>query len=116
MAKTSADLSVPFEINGRNVEASPTLVAQDFRWYHNEEDTRPLNPPVYHAGDNMFMKFDITGFKYGENNKVDVSYRPSLVLESGKILWTQEGDPPTEQSEAYLSQAVRRRRIRHFLE
>ena len=101
IAKTSADLSVPFEINGRNVEASPTLVAQGFRWYHNEEDTRPLNPPVYHPGDNMFMKFDITGFKYGENNKVDVSYRPSLVLESGKILWTQEGDPPTEQSEAY---------------
>jgi hypothetical protein len=101
IGKASADLSVPFEVNGRNVEPSPTLVAQDFRWFHNEEDSRPLNPPVYHPGDNMFMKFDITGFKYGENNKVDVSYRPSLVLESGKVLWTQEGDPPTEQSEAF---------------
>jgi hypothetical protein len=60
-----------------------------------------MSQPIYHAGDNMFMKFDIIGFKYGPNNKVDVSYRPSLVLENGKTIWTQEGDPPTEQSESY---------------
>ena len=56
--------------------------------------------PVYHPGDNMFMKFDIVGYKYGDGNKVDVSYVASLVLESGKTIWTQ-GDPAVEQSEAY---------------
>jgi hypothetical protein len=101
LAKTSADGAFPFEVTGRDVSASATLLAKDFRWFHNEEDTRAINPPVYKPGDNMFMKFDITGFKYGENNKVDVSYRPSLMLEDGKKIWTQEGDPPSEQSEAF---------------
>jgi hypothetical protein len=100
-AKTSADLTVPFEVVGRDVAPSSTLLAKDFRWYHNEEDTRAMSQPVYHAGDNMFMKFDIIGYKYGDNNKVDVSYRPSLLREDGKPLWTQEGDPPSEQSESY---------------
>jgi hypothetical protein len=99
LAKTSADLTVPFEVAGRDVASSPTLLAKDFRWYHNEDDTRALSPPVYHAGDNMFMKFDITGFKYGENNKIDVSYVVSLVLESGKAIWTSEST--SEQSESF---------------
>jgi hypothetical protein len=100
LAKTSADLTFPFEVTGVNVAPSATLVARNFRWYHNEDDARALNPPVYHAGDNMWMKFDMTGYKYGENNKVDVSYVASLVLETGKVIWTQP-EPATEQSEAF---------------
>jgi hypothetical protein len=100
LAKTTADLAVPFEVNGRDVAVSPSLIAKDLRWYHNEDDERAMSQAVYHPGDNMFMKFDITGYKYGENNKVDVSYVASLVLESGKTIWTQP-EPATEQSEAY---------------
>jgi hypothetical protein len=100
LAKTAADLSVPFELGGREVANSPSLTAVNFQWFHNEEDTRPLGQPVYRAGDNMWMKFDITGFKYGPNNKVDVSYLASLVLENGKTIWTQP-EPASEQSESF---------------
>jgi hypothetical protein len=100
IAKTSAELSAPFEVNGRDIPSSPALLAKDFQWYHNEEEQRPMSQPVYHAGDNMFMKFEITGYRYGANNKVDVSYVASLVLENGKTIWTQP-EPATEQSEAY---------------
>ena len=100
IAKTSADLTVPFEINGRDVSPSPTLVAKDFQWFHNEDELRPMSQPVYHAGDNMYMKFVMTGYKYGPNNKIDVSYVASLVLESGTAIWTQP-EPAIEQSEAY---------------
>jgi len=100
IAKTSADLTVPFEVNGRDVSSSPALLAKGFQWYHNEDELRPMSQAVYHPGDNMFMKFEITGYKYGENNKVDVSYVASLVLENGKTIWTQP-EPATEQSEAY---------------
>jgi hypothetical protein len=99
-AKTSADLTVPFQVTGREITASAALTAKNFRWYHNEEDDKALSQAIYHAGENMFMKFDILGYKYGENNKVDVSYVASLVLENGKVIWTQP-DPATEQSEAY---------------
>jgi len=70
IAKTSADLAVPFEVSGRDVTSSPTLTVKEFRWYHNDEDQRAMSQPLYKPGDNMFMKFDITGYKYGENNKV----------------------------------------------
>jgi hypothetical protein len=100
LAKTSTDLTIPFEVNGRAVASSPTLVVKEFRWYHNEEDARAMTQPVYHPGDNMFMRFDITGYKYGDNNKVDVNYTASLVLEDGKTIWTQP-EPATEQSEAF---------------
>lgn len=100
LAKTSADLSVSFEVVGIDVAPSATLVAKNFRWYHNEDEPRAMSQPIYHAGDNMWMKFDMTGFKYGENNKVDVSYVASLVLENGKTIWTQP-DPASEQSESF---------------
>jgi len=100
LAKTSADLSAPFEVRGRDVTPSATLVAKNFRWFHSEDEERAMAQPLYHAGDNMYMKFDMTGFKYGENNKVDVSYVASLVLATGKTIWTQP-EPATEQSESF---------------
>jgi hypothetical protein len=99
LAKTSADLSVPFEVRGRDVAPSPTLTVKNFRWFHNEEEERPMAQPIYHAGDNMYMKFDLTGFKYGANNKVDVSYVVSLVLQNGKTIFSS--DPIAEQSESF---------------
>jgi hypothetical protein len=100
LAKTSADLAVPFEVHGRDVAPSAALVAKNFRWFHNEDEERAMAQPIYHAGDNMYMKFDMTGFKYGENNKVDVSYVASLVLANGKTIWTQP-EPAAEQSEGF---------------
>jgi hypothetical protein len=100
LAKTSADLNVPFEVVGADIAPSASLIAKDFKWYHNEEEQRAMSQPIYHAGDNMYMKFNLTGFKYGKNNKVDVSYAASLVLENGKTIWTQP-DPATEQSESF---------------
>ena len=100
LAKTSIDLTVPFEVRARNVAPSSTLVIRNFRWQHTEDEPQPMARPVYHAGDAMWMKFDMTGFKYGENNKIDVSYVASLVLGTGKTIWTQP-EPAAEQSEAF---------------
>ena len=46
------------------------------------------------------MKFDITGFKYGEKNRIDVSYTTSFLSPVGKVLWTQP-EPAVEQSESF---------------
>jgi hypothetical protein len=100
VAKTSAELTVPFDVVGRDVAASPTLTVTGFSWFHTEDDQAPLNPPVYHAGDPLWMKFDMTGFKYGANNKIDVSFQASLVLADGKVIWNQP-QPAVEQSEAF---------------
>ena len=48
----------------------------------------------------MWAKFDITGFKYGEKNKIDVSYVTSVIAPTGKVLWTQP-EPAVERSESF---------------
>jgi hypothetical protein len=99
-ANTKTELAVPFAVRGRDVAASDTLVVRNFEFLRGEEDTHPLEKAVYKPGDAIWMKFDITGFKYGEKNKIDVSYSTSFLAPSGKVLWTQP-EPATDQSESF---------------
>jgi hypothetical protein len=100
IARTNAELSVPFHIRGKVVEPSDTLVVRNFQFFRGEEDSQSLITPVYHGGDAVWAKFDITGFKYGKDNHIDVSYVTSVISPSGKVLWTQE-PAAVEQSESF---------------
>jgi hypothetical protein len=55
---------------------------------------------LYKPGEPVWAKFDITGFKYGEKNRIDVSYITSVIAPSGKVLWTQP-EPAAEKSESF---------------
>jgi hypothetical protein len=99
VAKTRAQLEVPFLIRSRDVPASDTLVVRNFRFFRGENDAQPVEKAAYRPGSGVWAKFDITGFKYGPGNKIDVSYVTS-VLSSGKVLWTQP-EPAVEQSESF---------------
>src|SRR6266436_10370139 len=41
-AKTSTELAIPFNVRGRDVPASDTLVVRNFEFLRGEEDTHPL--------------------------------------------------------------------------
>jgi len=99
IAKTKAVLSVPFNVRGHEVAPSETLTVRNFR-FSREEDAQELDTPVFHSGDTLWAKFDITGFKYGTGNKVDISYSISILDGTGKVLWTQP-EPSTEQTESF---------------
>jgi hypothetical protein len=100
LAKASTELTVPFQLRGHAVEASPTLVVRNFQFFRDADTTQPAEKPVYKPGDGVFAKFDLTGFKYGDHNKVDVSYVTSVIAPGGKLLWTQP-EPAAEQSESF---------------
>ena len=100
IAKTAAESSIPFQIRGHDVAPSDTLVVRNFRFFRDEEGTRPLEKGAYKPGDGVWARFDITGFRYGDKNKVDVSYVTSVITGSGKVLWTQP-EPAVEQSESF---------------
>jgi hypothetical protein len=74
---------------GRRVELSDTLVTRGFGFYKNEDDSRPLDPPVYHPRELVWVRFDVTGFKLGENNQLDVEYGLSVLEPSGKVSFSQ---------------------------
>ncbi len=100
VAKTNAELSVPFDVRSKTVEPSDTLVTRNFQFFRGEEDPAALQKAVYRGGDAVWTKFDIIGFKYGERNHVDVSYVTSVISPSGKVLWTQP-ESAVEQSESF---------------
>jgi hypothetical protein len=100
LAKTSAELATPFQVRGKPVEPSDTLTVRNFNFYRGEEETAPVEKAAYRPGDGVWARFDITGFKYGPNNKIDVSYVTSLATMSGKVIWTQP-EAAVEQTESF---------------
>jgi len=84
-----AKADTPFDVRGRQVESSDTLVVRNVRFLRAEEDREPLSVAAYRAGDTLWARFDITGFKLGEKNRIDVSYGISIVSPSGKVLFSE---------------------------
>ena len=89
LGKTETRTTSAFTVRSRRVEPSATLVARDFGFYAREEGVKAMNPAVYHAGDLVWVRFDLTGFKLGEKNDVDVQYGLTVFEPSGKVSFTQ---------------------------
>lgn len=100
IAKTQGESAATFLVRGQDIEPSEKLVVRNFHFYRSEDETQPMPKAVYKPGDAVWGKFDLTGFKYGAKNKVDVSYVTSVIAPSGKVLWTQP-EPATENAESF---------------
>ena len=100
VGKTKAELSVPFVVRGRDIVPSDSLTVRNFQFFRSEEATQPLEKAAYRPGDGVWARFDLTGYRYGPGNKIDVSYVTSVIADSGKVLWTQP-EPAVEQSESF---------------
>jgi hypothetical protein len=103
ISQAEMEAPVSFQVRGRDVPASATLVIRNFDFYRSEDDAQPMERALYHNGSPLVVKFDVTGYKYGANNKIDVSYKASILDMAGHVLWTQP-DPAVEQSEAFYPQ------------
>ena len=89
VAKATATKDVPFQVRGRKVDPSDTLVIRNIRFFRGEDDREALPKTAYRHGDAVWARFDIIGFKYGEANSIDVSYGVAVLSPSGKVLYTQ---------------------------
>jgi hypothetical protein len=90
VAKTDAMKEVSFSVRGHEVAPSDTLAVRNFLFYRSESDPRPLENAVYRAGDAIWARFDIIGYKLGEGNNVEVSYGIAVLNEEGKVLYSQD--------------------------
>jgi len=100
VGKAKTEFSMPFQVHGREVDPSDTLTVRNVHFFRSEEDSQPLEKAAYRPGDGVWARFDITGFRYGPRNKIDVSYVTSVVSNAGKVLWTQP-EPAVEQSDSF---------------
>ncbi len=97
---TKASLDVPFAVKGHAIEATPTLSVQNMRYYRGEDDPAPMTKAVYKAGDALWLRFDVTGYKFGQGNGVHLNYVFSVLGADGSAIWTAP-QPIVEESESF---------------
>ncbi len=80
---------VPFVVRPSGIESSGTLTIRNFRFLRSEsEKDRLPESGAYRPGDAVWAHFDITGYKFGPNNRYDVKYGISLRDATGKALFS----------------------------
>jgi len=101
--KQTASGEVTFPVHGRAVEPSSELTVRGLGFYRTQEEETPLRVAAYRPGDVMWVRFDITGFKHGEQNSIDVSYDVAVLKRDGSTLFSQEA-AAVEKSQAFYPQ------------
>ncbi len=86
----SASAETVFEVEGHDVPLSAELTIRNFNFHRTDEDTHPLPVAAFRAGDNLYARFDIAGFRYGRENTVNVYYDVAVLDPAGKQIYAQE--------------------------
>jgi hypothetical protein len=89
LAKAALEKPAVFHIKGRDVASSPTLVVRNFRFLRGEDDTKPLQVAAFRPGDSVWARFDMTGYKLGDKNQVDIEYGLTVLREDGSVAYTE---------------------------
>jgi len=97
---STASVEVTFEVRGRAVEPSPTLVVRNFQFYRREDDPEPLKIAAYRPGDSVWARFDVTGYKLGPGNQRDVAYTFTVTAEGGRVM-LPAGEPTVDRSSSF---------------
>ena len=85
VAKTETKRDLPFLMDGVTLTAETGLSIDNFRFLRSAVDRDPLQMPDFRAGDTVYARFDITGFKRGDENAYDVAYGLKVLRPDGKI-------------------------------
>jgi hypothetical protein len=88
-AKTTEEKRAVFHIKGRDVAPSDTLTVRNFRFLRNEDDEKPLPVAAYRPGDSVWGRFEMTGYKLGDKNQVDIEYGLTVLREDGSVAYAE---------------------------
>lgn len=101
--KVDLEKTFEFHVKGPEDPKAKELGIRDLRFFRNENDTSSLGDPVFRPGTMLWAKFDIVGFKLGENNKLSVSYGLAVLDAEGKELFAQP-DAASDTKESFYPQ------------
>jgi hypothetical protein len=103
LAKATIEKTAIFHIHGRDVEPSDTLIVRNFRFLRGEDDTKALQVAAYRPGDAVWARFDMTGYKLGDKNQVDIEYGLTVLREDGSVAYKQP-DAATQKIQTFYPQ------------
>jgi len=99
----TASGEVAFPVGGKGVERPPALAIRNLGFYRAAEDPAPLKIAAYRPGDMLWVRFDIAGYRYGDQNSIDTGYDVAVLSPSGKQLFEEE-NAAVEKSQAFYPQ------------
>lgn len=84
VGKSQTSQDFPFQIGGFQVKAADTITIQSFGFLRNENDEQSLDVAAYAAGDSVYTRFEMVGFKTGPQNGYHLSYGVTVLGPDGK--------------------------------
>ncbi len=106
VAGSEIETTLEFRVRGHEVQPSDTLVARNFQFLRSEEDRAAMRSPVYHPGEMLWARFDITGYKLAENNHFSVAYGLAILNANGEQLFAQPNAASEEKDSFYPQRYV----------
>jgi hypothetical protein len=89
LASVNVEKSAVFHVKGREVASSDSLIVRNFRFLRTEDDEKPLPVAAFRPGDSVWARFDMTGYKLGDKNQVDIEYGLTVLREDGSVVYTE---------------------------
>lgn len=102
-SRQTATGEATFSVSGARVEPAASLTFRNFGFYRTQDDQAALRNAAYTAGDMLWVRFDLTGYKYGEQNAIDVFYDVAVLVGGERQLFFQE-NAAGEKSQAFYPQ------------
>jgi hypothetical protein len=88
-SKATVEAHATFQVHGREVAPSDTLLVRDFRFLRSEDDTKPLQVAAYRPGDSLWARFIMTGYKLGDGNQFDIEYGLTVLRADGTVAYSE---------------------------
>lgn len=92
-----------FVVDGHGVPRADSMTVRNLGFYRSQDDQTALKVPAYRPGDTLWVRFDMTGYKYGDQNAIDVGYDVAVLSASGKQMFSEE-NAAVEKSQAFYPQ------------
>ncbi len=94
-------IDVPFQVEASGVAPGSALTIQNFRFLRSESDKDRLPAGgAFRPGDAVWARFDITGYKFGPNNRYEVKYGLTLLDAAAKVLFSNP-DAAQDKNESF---------------
>lgn len=88
-SKKEANTELTFTVEGVKVEPSETLVIRNFRFLRKEDDKQPLQVAAYRPGDTLYTRFEMIGYRLGEQNAFDIDYGLAILNGQGEEVYSK---------------------------
>jgi hypothetical protein len=105
-AQASAEHEAEFRVRGRQFAPQGELTVRNLRFFREEDDPYPAEPPLFTAGATIWLRFDILGFQLGDKNLYDVGYGVQVLRPSGKVLFETEDAAREKETPFYPKRAM----------